>query len=681
MQAPLLLRRLWRVLPALCSIFLATGAVQAQPEPIKFGQIDKLDLMAAPFVADSAAAAVVLCDYGRSYMRENSDDFQVVFERVTRLKILKKAGYGEATFEIPLYHRDKRRERVSNLRGCTYNLVDGAVEKTSLEPSGAFLEKRTPNLDLKRFTLPNVREGSVIEFAYTVTSDFLFNFQDWTFQRTIPVRWSEYRVSIPVFYRYKILYHGYQTLTVDKLSTGTMTMHTDKVTVGGIPDGTRGNVTTEDHQWVLQDVPAFHDEPYMTTANDYLARMDFQLVREQLPDHPYRDLTDSWPKINARLLNDDAFGLQLDRGNFLKGQMQALAAKYPDTAARAAAVRDVVMANVRYNGTNRYSSESSLRKAYDTHLGTSAEVNLLLIAALRDADLTADPVLLSTRDHGRINQEFPLLDKFNYVVALVPLAGGKEILIDATEPLLPCGVLPRRCLNQTGRLIPPNKRDEGRWVSLAPTQREVRYQQAELVLDATGNLTGQVREEFDGYAGIEIRRQLAELGDKKFLAALVQQHDGWAVPRLAVANRDSMSKPVSLRYAFSQAGSGTEPVSTLYLSPLREFSEDDNPFRRSSRRFDVDLGVPQDETIMVTLQLPPGYELAEQPKNAVMALPDGSARFLYNVTATGQTVQLLSRLSLRNTVYAAGQYADLRELYRLMRARQGEKLIIRKKVG
>ena len=681
MQAPLLLRRLWRVLPALCSIFLATGAVQAQPEPIKFGQIDKLDLMAAPFVADSAAAAVVLCDYGRSYMRENSDDFQVVFERVTRLKILKKAGYGEATFEIPLYHRDKRRERVSNLRGCTYNLVDGAVEKTSLEPSGAFLEKRTPNLDLKRFTLPNVREGSVIEFAYTVTSDFLFNFQDWTFQRTIPVRWSEYRVSIPVFYRYKILYHGYQTLTVDKLSTGTMTMHTDKVTVGGIPDGTRGNVTTEDHQWVLQNVPAFYDEPYMTTANDYLARMDFQLVREQLPDRPYRDLTDSWPKINARLLNDDAFGLQLDRGNFLKDQMQALAAKYPDTAARAAAVREVVMANVRYNGTNRYSSESSLRKAYDTHLGTSAEVNLLLIAALRDAGLTADPVLLSTRDHGRINQEFPLLDKFNYVVALVPLAGGKEILIDATEPLLPCGVLPRRCLNQTGRLIPPNKKDEGRWVSLAPTQREVRYQQATLVLDATGNLTGQVREEFDGYAGIEIRRQLAELGDKKFLAALVQQHDGWAVPRLAVANRDSMGKPVSLRYAFSRAGSGTEPVSTLYLSPLREFSEDENPFRHSSRRFDVDLGVPQDETIMVTLQLPPGYELAEQPKNAVMALPDGSARFLYNVTATGQTVQLLSRLSLRNTVYAAGQYADLRELYRLMRARQGEKLIIRKKVG
>ena len=82
------------------------------------------------------------------------------------------------------------------------------MEKTQLETSGAFLEKRTPTVNVQKFTLPNVREGSVVEFAYTLTSDFLFNFQDWTFQRDIPVRWSEYRVSIPAFYRYKIMYQG-----------------------------------------------------------------------------------------------------------------------------------------------------------------------------------------------------------------------------------------------------------------------------------------------------------------------------------------------------------------------------------------------------------------------------------------------------------------------------------------
>ena len=73
--------------------------------------------------------------------------------------------------------------------------------------------------------------------------------------------------------------------------------------------------------------------------------------------------------------------------------------------------------------------------------------------------------------------------------------------------------------------------------------------------------------------------------------------------------------------------------------------------------------------------------VADSAAAAVVDLPDGSARFVYNVAATGQTVQLLSRLSLRNAVYAAGQYTGLRELYRLMLAHQSERLIIQKKPG
>ena len=53
------------------------------------------------------------------------------------------------------------------------------------------------------------REGAVVEYAYTVTSDFFFNLQDWTFQREIPVRWSEFRASIPEYFDYKMLMQGY----------------------------------------------------------------------------------------------------------------------------------------------------------------------------------------------------------------------------------------------------------------------------------------------------------------------------------------------------------------------------------------------------------------------------------------------------------------------------------------
>ena len=663
------------------------GTARAQPEPLKFGLIDWRDLTAAPFVADRAAAAVVLCDYGRSYLKGKGAGFQVVFERVTRLKILTKAGYAHATVEVPLYHREADQEKLSSLRGFTYNLDgSGQVVKTKLETSGAFLEKRTANTNVQKFTLPNVREGAVVEYAYTVTSDFLFNFQDWTFQHEIPTRWSEYRVSIPLFYKYKIIRQGNQPFAVDQAHAGVAGMQVDDKLPGGagltagLTVGTLTiSTTTEERQWALKDVPAFADEPFITTATDYLERLDFELVGEQWPDQPYRDLLGSWEKINQRLLASDDFGQQLDRGNFLKPQMQALAAQYPDQGARAAAVRAVLLGAVRYDGTNRYATDGSLRRAYDAHRGTAADVNLLLIAALRDAGLPAHPLLLSTRDHGRVNREFPLLDRFNYVVGVVRLVDGKDLLLDATEPLLPCGVLPPRCLNGAGRLITPNPED-GRWVELQPSQRLVHYQQITLALDARGGLSGKVHDERGGYAGLAARAELAELGEKKYLARLLTRHEGWAVPKFSVGALDDVAKPLAVDYEFTQPAEEPAPPGTLYLSPLAAFGPGQNPFRREARAYPVDLEAPQDETLLVTLALPAGYELTEPPKPAIVDLPNGGGRFLYSVAAPAPgTVQITSRLSLRKPVYAAEDYASLRELYRLMLQKQAEKLVIKKK--
>jgi hypothetical protein len=48
------------------------------------------------------------------------------------------------------------------------------------------------------------------------------------------------------------------------------------------------------------------------------------------------------------------------------------------------------------------------------------------------------------------------------------------------------------------------------------------------------------------------------------------------------------------------------------------------------------------------------------------------------VTTPG-VVQITSRLSLRKTMYGADEYVHLREFYRLMLEKQGEKLVIKKK--
>ena len=688
----MLMKHSLRYATTLAALFGAFAA-QAQPEPIKFGKPDPKDFTAAPFVGDSAAAAVVLCDYGTTRFQLKGSSFQLVTDRTTRIKILKKAGYDAATVTVPLYHRGTDEEKLGALRGTTYNLVSGQVVKTKLDVGTILTEARTPNIQVRKFTLPDVREGSVIEYTFSVTSDFTFNFQSWAFQGDYPVRWSEYRAAIPEYFDYKMLMQGYHALAVNthEENTGQYSLHTE----GGFNDGASGYKSADgghtaasndiitahltNYRWAMKDVPAFREEPYMTTSDDYIDRIDFELAGEKFPGQGYRNVAGTWAKIDMELLGSDNFGMQLNRGNFLKDQLAGLPAKFPEVAARAAAVRQVVMAAVRYDGTDRYYTTGSLRKAYDAHLGTSADVNLLLIAALRDAGISAQPLLLSTRSHGRVNQQLPLLERFNYVIALVPLADGKDLLVDATEPLLPCGVLPERCLNQTGRLIMKNPA-EGRWVDLTPAQRHVHYQQVALTLDAQGGLVGKVHEEHGGYASVEARKELARLGEKKYLAELTRPHSGWTVPKFAVTERDNVAKPFTLDYEFTQPADDNSTAGTLYLSPLREFGTEQNPFRHDDRLFPVDFGAMQDETMMVTLTLPDGYELAETPKAAVVEMPDGGGRFLYSATAaTPGIIQLTSRLSLRKPVYSAEEYVHLREFYRLMLAKHNEKLVIKKK--
>ena len=71
-----------------------------------------------------------------------------------------------------------------------------------------FKDKIDKNRTIKKFTFPNIKEGSIIEYEYKLKSDFIFNLQPWDFQGEYPRLWSEYNVSMPEFYYYVTLIAG-----------------------------------------------------------------------------------------------------------------------------------------------------------------------------------------------------------------------------------------------------------------------------------------------------------------------------------------------------------------------------------------------------------------------------------------------------------------------------------------
>src|SRR5690606_34015999 len=134
-----------------------------------------------------SATAAVLCDFGESNLKfDQNQGFFLVFERLTRIKILKRDGYDHANFEIPLYTGNAEyREKLSGLKVVTYNLVNGKIEETRVSNSAVFQEAFNENYDIVKVAAADVREGSVVEITYTITTSSTANLQDWTFQWTI----------------------------------------------------------------------------------------------------------------------------------------------------------------------------------------------------------------------------------------------------------------------------------------------------------------------------------------------------------------------------------------------------------------------------------------------------------------------------------------------------------------
>ncbi len=186
---------------AFCLLIFNTFCVlQAQKLTMKFGKIDPAHFQMNAYAKDTSAEALILGDYGESQIVYDPEEgFIVEYSRHFRAKVFKKSGYDLANQEIILYHYGNGQQKVLSLKGSVYNMENGKVVESVLDKSMIFDEEIDTRHTDHKFTLPNVREGSILEFYYKVRSDF-WSLPDWEFQHDIPALWSECRVSYPEYF-------------------------------------------------------------------------------------------------------------------------------------------------------------------------------------------------------------------------------------------------------------------------------------------------------------------------------------------------------------------------------------------------------------------------------------------------------------------------------------------------
>ena len=178
---------------------------QTQVQEMKWGKVSPKEWALKQCNYDPQAAAVVLQSVGQITFVK---DEPTAIEKHVRIKILKKEGLKWANVTIPYYAKD-RYELISNLKAHTINSTpNGSQVIIPLRTSDIFTQKQNKYYKVKKFALPSVKVGSIIEYKYYMKTHSLFNLEAWTFQNEIPTLYSRFKAKVNVAAKYIAIYQG-----------------------------------------------------------------------------------------------------------------------------------------------------------------------------------------------------------------------------------------------------------------------------------------------------------------------------------------------------------------------------------------------------------------------------------------------------------------------------------------
>lgn len=648
-------------------LILCALNLQAQSGDFAFGQITFKELELKKYEPDTSAAAVVLNEFGQARFTE---DIKIIFEYHVRIKILKKDGLKSGTFRIPLYRSPDvfdKEEKWLSLEASTFNKELNRIRETKFDPQNFFLEKFDKNFNVAKFALPEVRVGSIIEVKYSTESPHYFNFHKWEFQSDIPKMYSEYWTQIPANFTYSISFRGFNKLSKNTLERVGDCFH--------MPDA--GAATPYSHKsdctlgkYAMENVPAFHEESFMTAKSNFLSAIYFELSEVIRSNGAKIKYAEEWKDVDQKLKENEYFGIKIKKARkLMEDIIGPLVEAEKDELKKAQIIYDYFIKWYKWNGEVGKYSDEDVKKIYDSRIGSSADINLALIGAMQSVGLNADPVLVSTRDHGTPFKLHPQRSDFNYVVSSLKI-GGNLYLLDATEPLQPFGVLPIRCLNDQGRLV---SKDESQWVDLKPSQKQKSLINMDLKMDERGVIEGEMKIQFFGYDGFDERKIFKKAGSQEeYLAGLEKKMNGLAVDHLEIQNGDDVTKPfvtkMNIRTTDSQPS-----ANMVYFNPFMVDRYENNPFKSSERLYPVDLGAPMESSYFITLEFPDSWVVDESPSNNAFTLPNSGGKCIVNVSTFNKKIGLTFMMNLSKAIYTSEEYHYLKEFFaRIVQIQQSQ---------
>ena len=645
----------------------------------KFGKVTQEEVEMKSYEPFPEAEAVVLfetCDISTSFRKIQRGDGisyrPVTIEKIhRRIKIFKKTAFERGNISISYVAESyaggqKSGHSVRKIKASTYTLENGKIEEYKLDKKDIYdkvvSDRKTNDYKEISFAIPNITEGCVIEYSYEIEKIGV-EMESWTFQNSIPTRWSEYRCIIPTVFAFTPVARGYFGYAISENNTGDM-----------YSDGE--NYATREIHLAVKDLPGFEREKYMSASEDYIQSIviEYNSLQLSFMTQPQK-ISTNLKQMAEELMNDEDFGLQLNKGRQVKDVLELVSKLEMNDIQKMQAIHRYVAKTFTYNG-KQWLYTKGIKKTMDEKEGNSADLNLLMLLMLKEAGLDAEPVLLSTRENGKVySHETPHLFKFNYVIARVKI-DGEDYLLDATQNDLPTGLLPFQCYNGQGWVVNPNKQE---WLFLSNGVEFKENTTAMLNINENGELEGKLKvTSFGNHKSLVMSKIAKATSEEKYIEEEIET-DEMEVKSFEFKGQKDFQKPLSLTMDV-KVNSAESAANLIYFTPVLYQMFEENPFKNPERVYPVDFAVKQSETYMMMLTIPDGYEIDEMPKSVALALEGNKALYTYNITKNGNMLQIRCKTQINAEIFLPTEYAALRNFINQIISKQEEQVVLKKVV-
>ena len=638
------------VLTACLLLYIGVSA-QASKYSNEFGKVTQHEMTMEEYDNDVDADAVMIYKFGDySYRGSYSDGiFYLVMNIKTKIKILEQSGVNYANFEIPFYKGNSGWEVIESVEGTTYNYENG-LKETKLEKSNIFEENINDNVKVKKIAFPDVRAGSVVEISYSIVTPYYFNMRAWYFQERIPVVLSKLKYRAIPYYEYQYLLKGVQSLDnfdiIDSEASG--------------PEISFGSLKYREkiYNFGMNDVPAFKDEEFIASVNDYRININFQLSKIIRQNGSTTDIMTTWSKLSDDFMKHNDFGKYMRSAEKQASKiMNDIDFKNEPDEKKIEIITNFVKSKYSWNGMTSKFAEVSMKDFLRSQTGSTGNINLLLAGLLKSAGIEAYPIILSTRDNGAISMHHPFQHFFNYVVVMA-VVDDRLVLLDGTEPLLYYSVIPVKCMNVPALVVKPKSEQ---WIILQQNAHSLSQKSFRVNINpATSISEVDVRQLSVGPIAHR-HRSIHKDNDENITNYLKEEFD-IDTYEIDVNTSGQLNKPFIFKFKMQRP---VEMASNkLFINPFCNLSLIKNPFTQPERTLPVDLIYLREEAYYSVVEIPEGYKVEYMPES--QSVENDLISFTYHVSESNNLISVNAGYKLKEYMIPAEKYEQLKSDFNKM---------------